>query len=299
VRNILVIGGVTVDTLLYMHEFPDKRPATVFSRAWRRTVGGTGAGKAMALAKLGFGTDIHAFVGDDPEGEMIGRAISASGARLHASVDPKGTETHVNLMNDAGERISIYANYATSEPEIEPENFRDLVLKSDAVVLNISNYVRRFIPLARALGKEIWTDIHDYDGNNAYHRDFIAAADHLFLSSDSLPGWRAFMADQIGAGKKTVVCTHGKRGASAMDASGKLVEVAATPKFGQIDTNGAGDSFFAGFMAAAARNLPLADRMRWGAVAGALAVASPELVHEALSPEKLEKEALEIYGGNG
>jgi sugar/nucleoside kinase (ribokinase family) len=297
VRNILVIGGVTVDTLLYLREFPGKRPSTVFSRAWRRTVGGTGAGKAMALAKLGFETDLHAFVGEDPEAELVRTALAAAGARFRSSIDPKGTETHVNLMNDAGQRISIYANYATFEPEFDPEECRDLMERADAVVLNISNYVRRFIPMAKTLGKEIWTDIHDYDGKNAYHRDFIAAADHLFLSSDSLPGWRGFMADQIAAGKKTVVCTHGKRGASALDVPGKLMEAPAVTKFGMTDTNGAGDNFFAGFMAAAARGLSLQERIRWGSIAGALAVASPELVHEELSAKRIENEVREIYGG--
>ena len=37
---------------------------------------------------------------------------------------------------------------------------------------------------ARRLGKDVWCDVHDYDGEAEFHREFVEAASFLFLSSD-------------------------------------------------------------------------------------------------------------------
>jgi sugar/nucleoside kinase (ribokinase family) len=54
-----------------------------------------------------------------------------------------------------------------------------------------------------------------------------------------------------------------------------------------VDTNGAGDAFFAGFLAARLRGEGLPECLRQAARAGACAVRSPELAADDLTPEWL------------
>ncbi len=51
--RVLVLGGVSYNLMLYVNAFPSPRPHTVFARDYHETLGGTAAGKALNLQKLG------------------------------------------------------------------------------------------------------------------------------------------------------------------------------------------------------------------------------------------------------
>jgi acarbose 7IV-phosphotransferase len=99
----------------------------------------------------------------------------------------------------------------------------------------------------------------------------------VFLSGDRLDDWRGFMAARVAAGARLVVCTHGSRGAVALTPEGDFVEVPAQPVPRVVDTNGAGDGFFAGFLDAHLRGAGVEEAMRAGARHAALVVQSPDL----------------------
>lgn len=50
--SVLVLGGVSFDTIIYLDALPQPVPGTIFTRGFHETVGSTGAGKALNLAKL-------------------------------------------------------------------------------------------------------------------------------------------------------------------------------------------------------------------------------------------------------
>lgn len=293
--TVFVAGDVTFNSLLYLEQFPAPQPGTVFSRAFHETVGGTAAGKALNLHRLGVAVTLHGLVGDDAPGAHIRARFAAEGLRFLADVDPAGTQRHVNLMAADGGRISIYAAYATFDPVLDLDRLAPVIAASDVVVLNLSNYCRWLIPLAQAAGKPVWCDIHDYDGANPYHADFIAVADVLTLSSDALPDYRAFMQAQIAAGKRLVVCTHGARGSTALTAAGDWIETPAHP-VELVDSNGAGDAFFAGLLTGHLRGVPPVEALRWGTLAAAQCVTGRELAHPALSRDRLRAEYAAVYG---
>jgi acarbose 7IV-phosphotransferase len=54
VKRVLVLGGVSYNTMIHVDRFPQPEPQTMFSRRVHDTVGSTGAGKALNLSKLGF-----------------------------------------------------------------------------------------------------------------------------------------------------------------------------------------------------------------------------------------------------
>ena len=110
-----------------------------------------------------------------------------------------------NLMDPVGERISIVLVPGTDEIPVDLARLEAYIERSDCTVLNIQNYCRRLIPLARRHGKPIWCDVHDYNGHDPYYQDFVDATDYLFMSSERMPTYRAFMQDRVSSGAELVI----------------------------------------------------------------------------------------------
>ncbi len=273
----LALGGIAWNTMVYLDRFPEPRPQTVFARGSHTTVGSSGAGKALNFASLGAHSSLWGLVGDDEPGDRVREYLAAHGVELIPEVDPLGTMRHVNLMDTAGERISIFANPGSHEFPVDVEKIRPVARTADVVSVTIMNYGRAFLPMLQGMGKPIWIDIHDYDGVNLHHQEFIEAADFLFMSSQLHPGWRGFLEDRVGAGTTVAVATHGAAGASGITASEGWIEVEALPPRQMVDTNGAGDAFFAGFAVEWMGRANLRAALEAGALHASQAVASPDL----------------------
>jgi sugar/nucleoside kinase (ribokinase family) len=273
----VALGGVAWNTMVYLDAFPDPRPGTVFARGSYETVGSSGAGKALNLSWLGADAVLWGLIGDDDEGDRISAFVEANGVEFISAIDPAGTMRHVNLMDANGDRISIFANPGSQEIEVDVNSMVDVLRSADLVSVTILNYCRQFLPVLRNLGSDVWVDIHDYDGINPYHREFIDAADYLFMSSVAMPAWRPFLEERIGAGVTAAVCTHGELGASGLTAATGWVDIDAVPVTDIVDSNGAGDAFFAGFAVAWHHDGDLKTALQRGAEHAALAVQSPDL----------------------
>ncbi len=295
-NNILVMGSVAYNTMIYLDEFPAPHPHTIFSRDYHETLGGTAAGKALNLHKLGVDVTLYSLIGDDIQGRHVRERLTLEGISFHYNIDPVGTQRHVNLMNDAGGRISIYLEEGTFEPEIAPVSLAPLMPQHNLVALDVVNYCRTFIPLLKRQAKEIWCDVHDYDGRDPYHRDFVAAADVIFMTADALPNPRSFMTAQVEQGKKLVVCTHGKESATALDADGQWYEQPSVTTYPLRDSNGAGDAFFAGFLYGHLHGYPIQACLQRGTIAAGLCITSREIAYPALTPALLEKEWMTHFG---
>ena len=190
-------------------------------------------------------------------------------------------------MSADGKRISLFI-----QPPPEPENVdwaqsQQALAECSVAVVNILGYTRSALPWLKATGTPIWTDLHDYDGDNSYHEPFIDAARAIFLSSDNLPDYRATMEGLIARGKEFVVCTHGSKGATLLTGEGQWLEQPVVSVAGLVDTNGAGDAFFSGFLHRYLQGSELTDCLRAGAIAGALCVTSRELASPDLNPQRL------------
>ena len=281
------MGGVSWNIVIRLDRFPEPRPHTVFSKGFHETLGSTGAGKALNLSRLGLDVTLYGLIGEDESGTKVREHLATESLRFIYDVDPAGTERHVNLMANDGGRISIYVAYASFEPSLDRPRLERLIGESDVVVLNIINYCRTLIPAIRAANKPIWCDIHDWDGKNAHHADFVDAADVIFFSTQAMKDPREFMAAQVSAGKELVVGTMGAQGALCHSADGSWIETAAAPVDQLVDTNGAGDAFFSGFLYGHLRGFEIARCMELGTLVAAKCVQSTELAHPELSPDGL------------
>ncbi|WP_019136845.1 carbohydrate kinase family protein [Cellulomonas massiliensis] len=271
--RVLVNGPASWNTLVAVEELPEARSHTVFARGHRRGLGGTSAGKALTLAALGVDVTLATVLGDDEPGALVRAALARRGLTLLTSPAPV-TEQHLNLMADDGSRLSVYLELPAAPPAPAP-GVLDALRTADAAVLDLAESSRPLLERARAAGVPVWCDVHDDDGSGSYPRAFVQAADVLVVSEDGPPDPRAYLRAAVDAGTALAVCTRGARGALALDADGWW-EVDAAPAT-VVDTNGAGDAFVAGLLAATLAGRPRGEALRHAAAAGALAVSTPDL----------------------
>lgn len=294
--KIFVSGGASYNAVICLDDFFEPKPQTIHSCDYNETIGNTGAGKTLALSKLGFDTTLHTLLGEDDYATKVKSYLDLPNLDILADIDPKGTERHLNILNSKGERISIFTNPSSDNPDIDFERYRNNIQSSDFVVINISNYCRNFLPICKELNKLVWTDLHDYDGSNTYHQDFIDASDYIFFSSENLKDYKSFMLQMIESGKKLVVCTHGSDGATAFTHKKEWIYEPALLDFELVNSNGAGDSFFAGFMYAFSKSKSVKQCMRYATLVAAMCVNSNGIVSDALDEEKLENAYTTYFG---
>ncbi|GBO84321.1 carbohydrate kinase family protein [Marinobacter salsuginis] len=286
-KPILILGGASLDTIIHLPALPTPEPQTIWPRESYRALGSTGAGKSLNLAALGQTVVFHTLLGEDPEGQQIQVALGHPGIRLLTEQTDAPTEQHVNLMSADGKRISLFIQPPPEPEQVDWNQAQQALAECAVAVVNILGYTRSALPWLKASGTPIWTDLHDYDGHNSYHEPFIDAARAIFLSSDNLPDYRTTMEGLIARGKEFVVCTHGSEGATLLNKEGRWLEQPVMPVSGVVDTNGAGDAFFSGFLHRYLQGAELADCLRAGAICGALCVTSRELASPELSRERL------------
>ncbi|MBI3138844.1 MAG: carbohydrate kinase family protein [Sphingobacteriales bacterium] len=287
--HVLILGGTTFDHIVYLDQFPKPLPQTIHQARFHETTGSTGSGKALCLTKLGVPNTLYSVLGDDPYGKHIIKHLQDSAVDFIYDIDPGGTERHINLMNADGNRISIFIRTSSEHPPFTIPLIESQLAKSDLLVLNIIAYCKDLVPLLSNYKKPVWTDLHDYTDDNPYHEPFINAADIIFLSSDNLRDYKSTMQQLISRGKKLVLCTHGKQGSTALTAESEWLYEPALTGFPLVDSNGAGDNYFAGFLYAWKKGKSTRECMQYGTLCAACCIGSPQLVAESLSAAGLEE----------
>lgn len=295
-KKVLVLGGVSYNLMIDLPELPGAQPQTLHARKYHEAIGSTGAGKSLALKKLGVDVHFHGVIGEDEYGRTIRQHFADEGIPFAWDIDPQGTERHVNLMNnDSGGRISIFLTSPAEDTPLNEARLDELIAESDLVILNIAPYCKRLIPLIKKHGKATWCDLHSYDGVNPYYDEFIELAEVVLFSSERYAGYREFMSGLRSAGKKLVICTHGAGGSTTMLPGNRMIDLPAL-SYPVYDTNGAGDNFFAGVVYGYLQGYSWERTLRLASIVAGLAVTSPELVDQELSVEKVEQEYRRWFG---
>lgn len=277
--DVVVCGPASWNELVTLDALPEPRPHTVFARSAHETLGGTSAGKALHLAQRGRSVRLHTVVGDDDVAPRILGALQASGVDVAARRVAGPSERHLNLMTERGERVSIYLA-TPAEPGEPPLGLGGLAGLADAraVVLDLAPWTRELaLADGAGAGLPIWTDLHDYDGSAPFHEPYLAAARRVFLSNDAMPEPLPFMHATVDRGAELVVCTLGADGALAVDADHHELRVAAPHVERVVDTNGAGDAFFAGFLDATLDGATVEQALRTAADQSGRALGSRHL----------------------
>lgn len=286
--HVFIAGPTSWNHIVQLDQLPAPTPHMQFAEATWHTVGGTSAGKALHLAELGVPVRLRTILGDDDAGEHLAATLGAiDGIELLAAIAPGPSERHLNLMDPHGGRVSIYLATPGLVGEADATAAATLAAlrSARAAVLDLAPISVPLLAVATSAGVPVWTDIHDYDGLASFHQPFIDAAAFIFMNADKIGDPLAFARQRVAAGTRLVVVTLGAEGALAVDEQGVEHRVAAHFVESIVDTNGAGDAFFAGFLAATLAGSPTADALASAAhqAAGALATRhlSPLLDEDA------------------
>ncbi|PSL57675.1 sugar/nucleoside kinase (ribokinase family) [Saccharothrix carnea] len=276
--RVFVAGPVSWNRLVVLDRLPEARPHTAFAAGHRTTVGGTSAGKALNLASLGADVTLRTVIGDDEAGRSVLDVLERAGVEVIAEVVDTATEQHLNLMDPHGGRVSIYLELPRLREPKHDERALAALASADAAVIDLADHARPLLAAARAAGVPVWCDLHDYDGAAEFHRDFLDAADHVFLNDDGFADRDALLVF-LKSLDKPAVATLGADGALAV-VGGAIHRVPAVPVEEIVDTNGAGDAFVSGFLVAHLAGTGIAAAMAAGARQAALCLGSAGLAPE-------------------
>ncbi len=286
--KIVVIGGASWDTIHHVGNFSFTREQSVFPHKTIHGSGSTGVGKAIPLAQLGHEVTLYIALGRDEHRDKILNELSTYSIEVIVEDDPLGTLTHTNLMNNDGERVSIFTNPGSQEvPLIHQEIVKSRIDSADIIVLNILPFSKPLFNHIKQSRKPVFVDLHDYDGTNPYHNDFIEVASHLQLAK-SLFDYPQVWIENMVKTKEMVILTDGPRDAFIYTS---LKSISMTPKPVQLrDANGAGDHISAGVIHGILSNQSLETQLRWGLACAKKCIESDSIASDDLTELWLEKQ---------
>jgi ribokinase len=250
--NILVSGLINTETTAQVRGFPiPYYPIDYPFFGVNTAVSGVGFNLAKAMKTLGDQVRLRSMTGNDFSASYIRHTLHCEG------IDGSGvlpqlrqTASSVVLYDPEGKR-QIYCDLKDIQETAYPFSPADLEGIDLVVACNI-NFNRALLPLAKAAGKTIATDVHVLsDIHDPYNREFMEAANILFLSDENIGndyhGFIMALADTYPC--KIIVLGQGSKGAAIYQRqTGDILELPAIHAGPVINTVGAGDALFSGFL---------------------------------------------------
>jgi ribokinase len=217
------------------------------------SIGGSGYNISMALRNFNNDVTISGFVGKDRIGKLIIEDLKNKGFSTH----------HVHTdINDTPTNIVLFDNFGRRQVHCDLKNAQDLRLdwkkekaaisKADLLVLTNINFNRPLLAEAKKLGKKIATDVQIItDVEDAFNKDFMEAADILFLTNDGLScNYEDFLVEIYNRyHNEIIVLGEGTKGAMILDAKKRIIyHIDAVYTRPRLNTFGSGDALFSAFV---------------------------------------------------
>lgn len=252
--KIFVSGLVNLETTMKVKEFPIPYfPIDYPFFGIKTAVAGVGVNIAKALHVLGDEVSLSSLIGNDAEGKRITEQLEEDQID-HLKLIPSLKETPVTvaLYDEAGKR-EIYCDLKDAQDQtIQPSDIEKQLDEADLAVLCNINFNRPLLALAKEKGKTVATDVHVLSNiEDDYNRDFMEAADILFLSDEQLPCEVETFVQQLAERylAQIIVVGMGKKGAFLYERTTESGELYPSIQLGKVvNTIGAGDALFSAFL---------------------------------------------------
>ena len=281
--DVLVVGDANPDLLLRGDVRPRFGQAEQLLTGADLVLGGSAAITAAGCARLGLRTALFAAVADDVFGRLVREELARREVTLLAA-DGRGAPTGISVVLSEKDDRGILTLPGTI-PALRPEDVTDELLGRAGHVHVSSLYLQPALAAglagifsrAEKIGLTTSLDTNWDPAEKWESIDEILAHTDVFLpnanelraitgldKTDEIDEAAAALARH----GTTVVMKNGAEGARAWWPGG----TAAAPgrQVDVVDTTGAGDSFNAGFLAARLSGRPMAEAIRWAAIAGSL-----------------------------
>lgn len=252
--TILVSGLINIETTLRIPAFPlDYFPVTYPFFGISSSVSGVGYNIAKALTVLGDKVRFLSIIGQDIAAQQVRtKLIEESIPWKYVLAQTEQTAQSVILYDSTGRR-QIHTDLKDIQGLTYPlDLFDSAVADANLCVLCNINFSRALLQRAKNARCAVATDVHAIaDLEDEYNRDFLQAADILFMSDEKLPVdpeewvkriWGRYPAEIVVVGLGAQGALLGLRKDHA------LVRVPAIKTRPIINTIGAGDALFSCFL---------------------------------------------------
>ena len=253
--GILVAGLINIETTLRVEGFPIVyEPVRYPFYGVSSSVSGVGYNVAKALGALGEDVRLAAMIGRDDAGQLVYRRLRADGIAAGFVIDELEQTPQSVILYDAEGRRQINVDLKDIQDRgYPPALFEQAAQGCPCAVLCNINFARPFLDVMQARGVPIATDVHAIaDLDDDYNRDYMRAAQILFMSDERLPCppedwvrrvWERYKAEIVVVGLGAQGALLGVRSADCLE---RLPAVQTRPI---VSTIGAGDALFACFVA--------------------------------------------------
>jgi pseudouridine kinase len=310
-QSVVVVGGANMDIKAHSAgpvQLRTSNPGNAIT-----TPGGVGRNIAENLARLGSPTHLVAPVGRDGFGEQVLAMTRAAGVSVdHMLTADDATGTYLAVMDASGELVVAVSNMAVTDRLTVRQltASRDLITHADLLVLDGNLPVAPtawLLDFAAAVGVPVVMD--PVSVAKAGHlaqtlspqRPLLALTpNHDELCAivgepvpNTRPGITRAARHLHDLGVQHVWVRRGIRGSllCSRGADGRTATTAlAAPPVRAADVTGAGDAMTAAFVHAMLRGDSPADAARFGQMAAALTVGSPETVRPDLTARLIDAE---------
>jgi ribokinase len=252
--NILVSGLINIETTLQVDAFPIPYfPVRYPFHGIHSTVSGVGYNLARALTVLGHQVHFLSLIGQDIGAQQTRAALAADGIAAQHVLSRMGHTAQSVILYDPSGRRQIHTDLKDIQQQVYPlEIFEQQMQACELLALCNINFSRPMLGHARQAGKWIASDVHTIASlDDEYNRDFMAAAQILFMSDEALPispeDWARAVAGHFGT--EIIVIGLGGQGALLhVPADNFLERIPAVQARPVVNTIGAGDALFASFL---------------------------------------------------
>ena len=250
--KILISGLINTETTVKVRQFPvPYYPIDYPFFGVDTAVSGVACNIAKALITLGDEVTLVSMTGEDFSAEYIKNDLESHGiSTKEIKSCLTSTPSSVVLYDEEGKR-QIYCDLKDIQEAtygFEPWLCQD---KDIIVACNI-NFNRPLLAAAKAAGKIIATDVHVLTNVcDEYNRDFMAYADILFLSDEGIgERYHDFMWQLAHTyPSRLIVLGRGGKGAAMyLREENRIIELPAANIGEVVNTVGAGDALFSGFI---------------------------------------------------
>jgi ribokinase len=281
--SAIVFGSLNMDLVSRVPRLPHPGE-TILGSSFVETPGGKGANQAVALAKLGIPTQMIGRVGGDDFGRSLIAGLQTVGISTNGILVDQSTHSGVAVITvaESGENQIIGIFGANGNVDVsDVERLRSALATAKLLLLQLEiplSTVQLAAQVAHEIGVTVILDpapVQNPDMRAIY--PFVDILVPNEVEAGQLVGFE--VKDQVTAaqaatklqqqGAKTVIVKLGVQGAYCQTPTESLFVPAFTIE--AIDTVACGDAFAGGLAAGILADLPMAEAIRWGNAAGALA----------------------------
>ncbi len=252
--KILISGLINIETTARVAGFPIAyEPVRYPFWGVESAVSGVGYNVAKALTTLGDDVRLLSLIGEDHLSALVHQALTADQIpAAHVISTLTQTPQSVILYDEEGRRAINVDLKDIQERAYPLEQFEEALPGCEMAVLGNINFSRPLLAATQARGIPIATDVHTIgDLEDDYNRDFMAAADLLFMSDEHLPTAPDEWASQVMRryGPEVLVIGLGGYGALLLvRREGQIRHAPPVHTREVINTIGAGDALFSAFV---------------------------------------------------